>query len=307
MKDNKLFMAFASGSESRDDVRTLYKGIAPVFVLAVNPNKAESEAIFNRELEEAPNYIGETEVGPEGNKVKVPQVRINFVIQTDVDKCGIDAKGNMSYFLAKSYKYNREGTKVEVINKYGESTWLPVEDVKANRVPENMKWFDTSGMRPAYIGEAALISFLKAYLNIPNKSFTRNGETKYIKNIADAEAGFDNIDNFFKGDFSELRTILGLQPKNKVKVCWGVKTNNDNRQYQVFYTDRVLKNVVSDYSKLDEEIQSRQSGGAYPSVEFSTEPLHEYVIESTNFDNPTDTPTASSSGLPWGANWNPNK
>ena len=48
-------MAFAQGSESKEVVRKLYTGIAPVFVLAVNPSKEETEKLYNPELDEAPN------------------------------------------------------------------------------------------------------------------------------------------------------------------------------------------------------------------------------------------------------------
>lgn len=303
MKREPIF-AFASGSESKEIVRKLYKGIAPVYVLAVNPNKEETEKLFNTTLDEAPSYVGETEVGPDGNKEKVPQVRLDFIVKTDAEKCnGIDAIIRVPFFLSKAYRYNKDNTKVEVINKYGESTWLPIECVKNNaEIPENMKWYDTSDMRPAYIGESDLTDFIKKYLNIPNKSFTtKSGETKFINNLADAEARLDKIQDYFKGDFSELRNVIKLQPNNKVKCMLGVKTTDDNKQYQAVYTQKFLKNSVNDYSKLDEELQKRIANGAFPNTEFSVEPLHEYKVEATDFakeendplgasDAPTETP-----------------
>lgn len=304
-KNNVVFMAFASGSESKENVRKLYIGVAPVFVLAVNPNKKELESLYGTELEEAPNYLGESEVGPEGDKKKVPQVRIDFFVKTDVEKCGIETMTKVSFFLNKAYKYNRDSTKVMVINKYGETTWLPIECVKDGAaIPENMKWYDTSDMRPAFIGEAELTDFIKKYLNIPNKSFTtKSGETKFISNLADAEARLDNIDKYFKGDFTELQSVIKLQPKNKVKVMFGVKTTDDNKQYQAVYTQMFLKNAVNDYSKLDKDFKERQANGSYTNTEFSVEPIHEYVVESTNFNNDPLGVTSAPSTSPWD-NWN---
>lgn len=304
-KNNVVFMAFASGSESKENVRKLYIGVAPVFVLAVNPNKKELEALYGTELEEAPNYLGESEVGPEGDKKKVPQVRIDFFVKTDVEKCGVETMTKVSFFLNKAYKYNRDNTKVMVINKYGETTWLPIECVKDGAaVPENMKWYDTSDMRPAFIGEAELTDFIKKYLNIPNKSFTtKSGETKFISNLADAEARLDNIDKYFKGDFTELQSVIKLQPKNKVKVMFGVKTTDDNKQYQAVYTQMFLKNAVNDYSKLDKDFKERQANGSYSNTEFSVEPIHEYVVESTNFNNDPLGVSSAPSTSPWD-NWN---
>lgn len=57
MKKNnaKVFMAFASGSESKEHVRKLYIGIAPVFVAAVNPNKALLSDFYNFDVEGGAN------------------------------------------------------------------------------------------------------------------------------------------------------------------------------------------------------------------------------------------------------------
>lgn len=307
MNTNKLFMAFATGKESTEgNVVKRYIGVAPVSILAVNPSKAELEKIYDTEIENTPEYMGETEVGQEGTKYKVPQVRLDFIVQTDpVKSNGIDMKTKVSFFLAKEVRYNRDGSKVQVINKYGETTWLPIEDAKAGRVPENLSWFEPADFRPAFIGEEELTGFIKAYLNIPNKSYRKkNGEVVELKDKSEAEARLDHIQDYFSGNFSELRSAIALQPKNKVKCMFGVRTTDDNKQYQTVYTQKFLKNNVTDYSKLDEELQDRKAAGAYPTTEFSVCDLKEYTVESTDFgsngvsdDLPFD--TASESPSPW--------
>ena len=307
MNTNKLFMAFATGKESTEgNVVKRYIGVAPVSILAVNPSKTELEKIYDTEIENTPEYIGETEVGQEGTKYKVPQVRLDFIVQTDPEKSnGIDMKTKVSFFLAKEVRYNRDGSKVQVINKYGETTWLPIEDAKAGRVPENLSWFEPADFRPAFIGEEELTGFIKAYLNIPNKSYRKkNGEVVELKDKSEAEARLDHIQDYFSGNFSELRSAIALQPKNKVKCMFGVRTTDDNKQYQTVYTQKFLKNNVTDYSKLDEELQERKTAGAYPTTEFSVCDLKEYTVESTDFgsngvndDLPFD--TASESPSPW--------
>ncbi len=307
MKREPIF-AFAQGNESKENIRKLYIGIAPVFVLAVNPNKEETEKLYNTELDEVPNYLSEAEVGPEGNKSKVSQARIDFVVKSDAEKCnGIEMLTRVTFFLNKAYRYNKDNTKVEVINKYGECTWLPVECIKSGAaIPDNMKWYDTSEMRPAYIGEAELTDFIKKYLNIPNKSFTnpKTKEIKFIPNLADAEARLDKIENYFKGDFTELKNVIKLQPNNRVKGMFGVRTTDDNKQYQAVYAQKFLKLNVTDYSKLDEEIQNRKAAGAYPTTEFSIEPLHEYNVTATDFNSPENDPFSVGSAptsTPWDA------
>lgn len=299
---NKIFMAFASGKESIEgNVIKRYIGVGPVFVLAVNPNKAELEKLYNTEIENTPEYISETEIGPEGSKHKVPQVRLDFIVKTDTERCnGIDLKTKVSFFLNKEFRYNRDGSKVQVINKYGETTWLPIEDAKAGTVPESLKWFEPADFRPAFIGEEELVGFIKAYLNIPNKSYRKkNGEVVELKDKSEAEARLDKIEDYFKGDFSELKKVIALQPKNKVKVLFGVKTTDDNKQYQTVYTQKFLKNNVTDYSNLDKEVQERKANGAYQSTDFCVCDLKEYTVESTDF-----TSSELSEGLPFASEGN---
>ena len=58
MNKNKIdytFMAFAKGAESKEGNKIArYIGVAPVFVLIVNPNKAELEKLYNTQLENDP-------------------------------------------------------------------------------------------------------------------------------------------------------------------------------------------------------------------------------------------------------------
>ena len=63
-KTNFVFMAFAKGAESKEgNAVKRYIGVGSVFVLSVNPNKAELEKLYNTQLENDPEYLGEVEVG----------------------------------------------------------------------------------------------------------------------------------------------------------------------------------------------------------------------------------------------------
>lgn len=293
---NYLFMAFASGRETTNSQEIKrYIGVAPVFVLAVNPTKDELEKIYNNTSDNAPEYLSKTEV----NGKEVEQVRIDFIVQTNTERSnGIDLKTKLSFFLTNMPKYNRDGSKVQVINKYGETTWLSIEDAKNKVIPSNLSWFEAADIRPAYIGEAELTIFIKKYLNIPNKSYRKsNGELVELENKADAEARLDCISNYFKGDFSELKTIASLLPNNEIKCMFGVRTTDDGKMYQAVYSHEFVKNNVTDYSKLDEDLQNRKQNGAYPTTEFSICDLKEYTVESTTFTpNDQEMPNMTS---PW--------
>ena len=305
-------MAFGQGQVSSEGGSVKrYIGVASVFVLGVNPLKEELEKFYGRTLDNAPEYLGETEVG----NTKVPQARLDFIVKADPEKYldehnqPLNFVSKVSLFIRKAYRYNKDNTKVQVIDKYGRTAWVTVEQAKAHEVPiySNGPANIDKNYRPAYIGEEELIKFLIAYLNIP--SCQRYIDGKWVMNdadkLSDSEASLEHIEDYFKGDFSELKTIIGYQPNNKVKVLFGVRNTDDNKQYQTVYTRMFLKNGVSDYSKLDKDVKETQNSGALSTSEFDCTELHEYIVESTNFgeggvgDAPFPPPTGGNT--PWGS------
>lgn len=308
-KNSKLFMAFSKGAESKEAVGIKrYKGVAPCFIKAVNPNKAEFENLFNAQLEDEPSYVGKVDV----DGTEVPNVRLSFVLQPDVEKVGFKVgPQNMALFLQKRPWYNKDHTKVQVIDKYGRTAWVTIEQAKNHEIPvySNGPANIDKDYRPAYVGEAELTDLLKVYLNIPNAMKYVNGSWTPADNLQDCEARLENIDRLFKGDFSEIREAIALQPLNKVKVLFGVRTTDDNRQYQSFYTQMFLRNNVSDYSRLDKDVQERKLNGAYPTTEFEVCDLQEYNVEATSFtpdaeakapeSGPFEEASSDTGKLPW--------
>lgn len=280
---SKIFV-LASGTESKEFERKLYIGVGSVYVVGVNPNKDVLSSFFNYNAEE-PEYISTDSEG-------IPQARIDFLVNTD-PQSGIELKTKISFFLKKQIRYNKDKTKVQVIDKYGRTAWATVEEAKNKTIPSyaNGPASIDASYRPAYIGEEELTSFIKTYLNIPNVSsmyIDKKTKERVIKNNPDPDsalARLDKIEDYFKGDFKEIKSIPKFQPKNTVKCMFGVKTSDDGRQFQAVYTQKFLRPAVSDYSKLDAELQERKNAGAYSSVEFDVLPLREYKVESTNFSS----------------------
>ena len=274
-----------------------------MYVLAVNPNKEELEKLYNTQLDNTPEYVGEIEVGED--KHKGPIVRLDFIVKTDPEKCnGIEFTTKIAFFIRKEYRYNRDQTKVQVIDEYGRTAWVTIEQAKAKEVPvyKNGPANISKNYRPAYVGEEELTNFLKAYLNIPNVMKYVNNIWVMVDNPKDSEARLESVESYFKGNFSELRQAIQLQPTNKVKVLFGVRTTDDNKQYQAVYNQMFLKNNITDYSRLDKDLQERKAAGAYPTTEFEVGDLKEYNVESTDFSDSgtADVPFASpDSSTPW--------
>lgn len=308
---NFSFMAFACGKESTETSPIKrYIGVAPVTVLAVNPNKKELESLYNTTLENEPNYIGESE----SNGTKVRNVRIDFIVKSVAEKCnGIDFTSKVSFFVNDEKRFNKDRTKVQVIDKYGRTAWVTVEQAKNHEIPiysnGNPANIDKD-YRPVYVGEEDLTNFIKAYLGIPNVMRYVDSKWIMVDKPEECEARLEAIDYYFKGDYLELRGAIALQPNNKVKVLFGVKTTDNNRQVQVVYPQMTLKYGVTDYSKLEKDVEERKANGAYPTTEFMVKgkivDLQEYTVEATDFnkvDNAVDDlPFSTDSDNPWSNN-----
>jgi len=302
-------MAFAKGQESTEgSVRKLFKGVGSSYIVAINPNKAELEKLLDRTLEEEPVYIEEKE--EEGRKIK--QVRVVFYLKPDGNKY-LDAEGNkvetvvpLTFFLRGEYRKGSNSGKYQVIDEYGRTAWATEEEINEHKIPmySSGPANITANYRKAVSGEEDLTNFLIAYLNI--QSCQKYVDGKWImrpeSELMLSQARLDHIQDYFKGDIGELKAAVAMQPENTVKVCYGIKTNDDGRMFQTVYSRMFLKNFSKDYSRLAKHIADTQAAGAFSNCEFDTMEFREYRVESTDLSTPKESEspfTEATDDIPW--------
>ena len=99
---NKLFMAFAKGTESSEEVVVKrYLGIAPVTIEAVNPSKTELEKLYNTTIDSEPEYLSKTKEGQS-------QIRLDFIVKTVKEKCNVEMLSKISFFLVDELRGNKD-------------------------------------------------------------------------------------------------------------------------------------------------------------------------------------------------------
>lgn len=296
-------MAFAAGRKSSPVGESIkrYIGVAAVNIVAVNPNKAQLESIYGNTLDKEPEYIGKAKVGDGDHEVE--NARIDFIVKTNDDAAydnGVEFTSKVTFFLRNERCYNKDKTKVQVIDKYGRTAWASIEEAKNHRVPV----YSTgpanidSDYRPCYVGEADLVGFIRTFLELPSPDEYKNG--KYIsKEGVELEQSIgilENIPQYFKGNFSELGDVVNLIPNNVIKVLFGVRTTDDGKEYQTTYNRQFMKSRTSSYSFLEKLLNKDIEAGAFPNTKFLVGKVREYKIEPTNF-NSTD--SAVEEELPW--------
>ena len=308
-------MAVSRGQKSTEGaVRKLYVGVGSSQILAVVPSKAELEKIYGRSQDADPDYLTSMEV--EGQQI--PQVRLDFIVKPNSAKY-LDIQGNpieaivhAPIFLRRRYAYGASSGKYQIIDKYGRTAWATPEEIEKHEIPT---YKDKDGnefkarISPDYIvayeGMEELTKLIRAYLNIPSVEKWENKKiVGLIDNPSDAEVLPDHIEDYFKGNFSELKEIFGYQPENEVKLAYYVRNTIEGKQYQGVYMKMPMKNSITDYSKLAKEIEEAQNKGSLQNCEFDFNEMHEYTVAPTTFMPPT-TPMPGTEFLastPWGQN-----
>lgn len=297
------FLAIGKTQESKETQEfKKYVGLASSYVLAVNPTKKELDELRGFESQNEPEYIKDGENGREAH--------INFLVKTDPEaNNGIEIVSQLMFTLRPTPAYNRDGTKVQVIDQYGNSTWANTEDAKAS-----MKLLSANGAelkidskyRMACVGEADLVGFLKKYLCVADVFNYVNGSWVLKENAKDYIFALEHINDYFKGDFKELKEALALQPNNKVKLLYGVRTSEDGKQYQAVASreDLILHNNAGSnaIARLSSRLAEMKSNGSYANTDFRVQELQEYNVQPTNLDQPASTGKGSedsSSNIPW--------
>lgn len=297
-------MAVKVGKESVEGSFKMYKGMAAFNIVAVNPTKAELEALTGREIENDPEYVGKTDEGKE-------QVRVVFYAKTAPEaklNNGIELLVPISFMLTKDYKVGQNSGKYQIIDKFGRTAWATKEEVQSKAIPQYSSGPAniSADYRLAWQGEEFLVDFLIQWLNIPGPAVYKDKVWVMKENTDDSEVSLD-MAALFKGDVKELKELVTLAAAYIVKGAVGIRTvdnENGTRQYQAVFTRKFAKNAVTDYSRIDAAITEFQNAGGAPGTEFSTQPLHENVVEATTFtpaaDNDPLGAATAPTATPWG-------
>jgi len=294
MNTSFSFLTVGKTSESTEAGEGYKKciGLGSCSVLAVNPDAKKLEEIYGREMP-VPDYAGE--------KDGVKWARIDFIVKTDPEVCnGIETIARATFFIRNEAAINREGTRQQVIDIYGNTSYGDIEDVKAKKplLTSNGNPAKIGPVyRPTYNGEADLVAFLKAFLVVPEAFIYPNGKWELGPKADEGKFGLDNIKDYFNGNVKEVKDAIALQPNNKVKLLFGVRTTDDNKQYQDVCTrgDLILPNYSNALDRLEKRLTDAKANGSFPNTEYKVCMLQEYKVEASNLESAAE----STAATPW--------
>lgn len=301
-----------------------YVGVGSFRVINVNPTKAEMEEFFGRSFDKEPEYLKDMVDSMDNNK-PYKQLRVTYLIQADIPedinpKNTISRETNaalteplktsVSFFIDSRYFYNKDKSKVQVIDKYGRTAWVTIDQCNNHQIPvyANGPAKLDADYRPTYRGEEELLKFVTDYLNItPIETYNSNtGQWMTNPHPEDCEQGLYEIKNYFTGDISELKKHCGYMPDNRLKLLVGVRTDDQGRQFSTVYTRLTLRNGAKSYTRLKDSLEGNAqylNGAVFSDAsDGSITNIHEYKenVKETNLNAPaaSDDPFAKAAALP---------
>ena len=315
-------MAIKANASSQGGEFKKFVGVGSFRVLGVNPSKEELEKFYGREQQNEPVYLKDKVDEKDGNK-PYKQLRVAFMIQADKEyEDGKPIKENaglteplkmmINFFIDSRYFYNRDKTKVQVIDKYGRTAWVTIEQCKNHQIPvySNGPAKLDKDYRPALRGEEKLTEFILNYLNVSPIDTYNNNTNQWVTNPhpEDCEGQLEKIQSYFKGDISELKEYCTYMPTNRLKICIGVQTDDQGRQFMTAYTNMTLRNGSKSYTRIKDDIDGSQSESVKSTV-WSNDPIgviknieeHKESVTETNLNNApaaSDDPFAQAAAMP---------
>lgn len=250
-----------------------YVGVGSFRVMGVNPTKEEMEKFYGRTLDKAPEYLKDKQDANDDNK-PYKQLRVTFLLQADTKyEDGKPIKENavlkeplktsVSFFIDSRYFYNRDKTKVQVIDKYGRTAWVTIEQAKNKQIPvySNGPARLDADYRPALRGENELTQFILNYLNVTPIDSYNNNTGQWVTNPhpEDCEGNLSKIKDYFKGDISELKECCSLMPNNRVKLLMGVQTDDQGNQHNNVYSRLSMRNGARSYTPFKDSVEGQQN------------------------------------------------
>jgi len=208
-------------------------GYAKTSIVAINPTSAEIEALGYNKPETEPKYTSF-----DTNNIK--QARIEFWLKFECDGEAKIVRKNI--WLKQSSWKNKDQTKTQCIDDYGNTGWLTKEQFEGKESqPEYSKLIGK--FRVAYMGEEQLVDWVRNWLNVKQSHKWDNNTKKFVPiaddDLCNAELSID-IKKFFNGDFRELKFLVTKNTADYQFLSLFTIRQVDGKEYQDVY-NKTLK------------------------------------------------------------------
>jgi hypothetical protein len=264
-----------------------YIGIAPFYVLAVNPSEEGLKKIYPNSTKD---FVSDYEY--KNDETGTTGINITFYLKVDEKFTDANIIVRANYTVQNAIAVKADKSKLQLTNDYGEYFWVTPEEYKTKSFPAYAQSHSQEGLRPAYKGEDELVKFLKVYLGIPgSRNYNRDTKVWSLKTGKDLEAAGmhiseSDVKSWLVGNLKTIKdAITPFLQKNKIKFALGVNTNAEGREYQNIAQRFPISLGTNNYAKFDKALTDAKAAGAFSTTEFGKAPykFQVYTVEPTQF------------------------
>lgn len=247
----------------------MFVGMSTFNVLAINPTKEELAELLGTTPDRIkdPVYINDKAQVMNAKGEEIEGTEVTFKVYIKAVQSPIKDKPfitSLKFKVKQGVFIGSNTGKHQVIDAYGQSTWVTPEQFNNKEVPSYSNI--NSKYRHAYRGEVEFINFIKSWLGIEdplNKKWDNN-EKKFTeitwKTGEDLEACEVNIPiedwkKIFKGDFSVIKSLVKGHESFSFKAICGVNTSQDGKEYQIVDNNVFRNDATANTSSVKKEIE----------------------------------------------------
>lgn len=299
-------MNFGDAQEDNSsEPKRVFLGKRAFKIAAVNPDEAWMKAnkIYISEKEFERTGTMQTKNKPEGTMNRF--AKIDVFIKDAFDEETEDFL-RVSYMIQERYNIKSDGSKVQIINKYGSTLWVPTEEARSLTISNpfiGTSPYVLDGIKPCLVGEESLVTFIRTLRNLNNvKAETSVDDRAKLTSLFDKK----DLDKLFAGDFKDVTNLLTYGDVT-VGFLLGARTSDKGSVYQDIYREMPLRPYLVKTNKNEyivKKVTEDQAGGRYSSTFFDLSDLvyREYktadkTTPTANEDLFASGPMASGSGF----------
>jgi len=280
MNDSKTTM-FGGENTATSSTFSLYTGLAPLTLCAVNPSTEELAELLDRDITWTPNY--ELRENPHNGRMERP---ITFWVTSDLTKAYTPITFNLSLNTVTA-----ANGKMRYIDKLGQSTYYVTDK---QEIIDNAKvtWIDTDSLVPLRYGEENINNFMQRLV----KYSPKNADADWRADLSKYNMTFDEL---YNNSLDGLKTFIEYTRDNEMQIV-GLyvvtkKTVVSDEGVETFkHRQDILSNTdtfFSYYNKLDERMHNRLRTIVNKRIEQGltlTTKLYTYKFQEFNEENCTN-------------------
>jgi len=241
-------------------------------VVAVNPDEQwfkDNKVYYDKEKEFQRHGSMQVKDKPEGTTCRF--AKIDVFIRDAFDFESVESNTlKVSYLLQERYFVSKDGSKAQIINKYGGTLWVPIQDAKTLTLSNpfiGTTPYVQDGIKIAICGEENLITLIRTLRNLNNvKDDTKAEDRLKLGSLFDKK----DFDTMFAGNFKDITGLI-MHGVPEVGFLLGAKTSDKGNVYQDIFRDLPLRPYAVKTDKNDylaKRVLQSQESSMYPNTFF---------------------------------------